>query len=263
MTTDKSQVDKYFDSLSNALDGLDTYLRKDESPAYSHDVIAAIASGYLKRLQTSLKCWENKISFEPKFRVSQTESGFPAFQNVLELQNDKKSAEKRLLKIDLEETIRQQMVDHILTQKTFPGDLQREIAERRYLESIQNGKHFGPLVLPRTIRVSVNPKTGYPYYVVHWGFYDGSANLPMIYMATIEDSSPDIVKALVTSEKKLKKNVKIELPVEGLLNPELALQFDGFCEKNSAYSLMPSTIASNMDHDFDHLHFLEKLGTPA
>ncbi len=254
MTADKSQADKYFSALSNALDGLDTYLRKDESPAYSHDVIAAIASGYLKRLQTSLGCWQNKVSFEPKFRVSQTESGFPAFQNVLALQQDKKNAKDRLLKIDLEETIRQQMVDHILTQKSFPGELQRKIAERRYLESIQNGKHFGPLVLPRTIRVSVNPKTGYPYYVVHWGFYDGSANLPMIYMATIEDSSPDIVKALVNSDGKLKKNVKIELPVEGLLNPELALQFDDFCQKNSAYSLMPSTIATNMDHDFDHLH---------
>jgi len=254
MKADKSQADKYFDALTNALDGLDTYLREDESPAYSHDVIAAIASGYLKRLQTSLRCWQNKVSFEPKFRVSQTESGFPAFQNVLELQNDRKNAESRLLKIDLEDTIRQQMVDHIMTKKTFPGELQRLIAERRYLESIQNGKHFGPLVLPRTIRVSVNPKTGYPYYVVHWGFYDGSANLPMIYMATIEDSSPDIVKALVTLEKKLKKNVKIDLPVEGLLNPELALQFDDFCQKNSAYSLMPSTIATNMDHDFDHLH---------
>ena len=58
----------------------------------------------------------------------------------------------------------------------------------------------------------------------------------------------------MASDNKLKKNVKIDLPIEGLLNPELALQFDDFCQKNSAYSLMPSTIASNLDKDFDHLH---------
>src|SRR5690606_30923554 len=43
-------------------------------------------------------------------------------------------------------------------------------------------------------------------------------------------------------------------PVEGLLNPDLAHGFDGFAEKNSAYSLSPATIAGNLDKDFDTLH---------
>lgn len=249
-----AQANKYFVALGSALEGLDTYLQEEQSPAYQHGVIAAIVSGYLDRLQNSLRSWENKIAFEKKFRVSQTESGFPAFQNVLDLENDQQGAAARLSEFDDEDTIRKNMVDHILSRKTFPADLQKTMAQRRYLQAVQSGGHFSPLILPQTIRVSVNPKTKRPYYVVHWGFYDGAANLPMIYMATIEDSSEDIGKTLVSSSGKMNKHVNIKLPVEGLLNPELALQFDDFCQKNSAYSLMPSTIAQSMDKDFEHLH---------
>ncbi len=250
----KDQVQDYFISLRRALDGFDTFMQDEASSATQHGVIAAIADEYLGRLKTSLSSWEDKIAFEPKFRVSQSESGFPAFENVLELKNDRESAEKTLKGLREPDALRQSMVDHILTKKEFPKEQQVELAKRDYLENINDGKHFGPLVLPKTIKVSVNPKTKRPYYVVHWGYYDGSANLPMIYMLTVEDSSDDINKLLVSPSGKLNKEINIKLPVGGLLNPDLAVQFDDFCEKNSAYSLMPSTIAMNLDHDFDHLH---------
>ncbi len=249
-----SQTQKYFSSLGNALDGLDTYLRDEQSPAQKHHLIASVISEYLTLMHDSLDSWESKVTFQNKFRISQTESGFPAFQNVLDLQNDSKDAEQRLSALRDPDVIRKAMVDHILTQRTFPVDLQKQMAERHYLELVQAGSHFAPLVLPKTVKVSVNPKTKRPFYVVHWGYYDGSANVPLIYMATIEDSSPDINKILVSSSGKLNREVNIKLPVEGLLNPDLAVQFDEFCEKNSAYSLMPTTIATNLDHDFDHLH---------
>lgn len=253
-SSDVEQVRRYFVSLHQALDGFDTFMEDEASSATQHGVIAAIADEYLERLKTSLASWEDKIAFEPKFRVSQSESGFPAFENVLELKNDRESAEKALSSLKSAEDLRAEMVDHILTKKSFPKKQQVELAQRTYLENINEGNHFGPLVLPKTIRVSVNPKTKRPYYVVHWGYYDGSANLPMIYMLTVEDSSDDINKLLVSSSGKLNKEINIKLPVGGLLNPELAVQFDSFCEKNSAYSLMPSTIVTNLDQDFDHLH---------
>lgn len=247
-------VARYFTSLGGALDGLDTYLREDESPAYAHDVIAAVVTNYLKRLRSSLASWENKAVFSGKFRVSQSESGFPAFQHVLDLHNDLGGAEKKLSELSGEDDIREDMVDFILTKKKFPKSLQNMMAERRYLEAVRQGQHFSPFVLPKTIRVSVNPKTMRPYYVVHWGYYDGTANLPMIYMATIEDSSEKVVEMLVGEDGKLNRKVRIDLPVEGLLNPEFAHAFDDFCEKNSSYSLTLSTIATNLDKDFDCLH---------
>lgn len=248
------QVQAYFSSLGHALEGLDRFLTEEESGSNKHGVIAAIVNQYLERLHDSLDSWESKLAFEPKFRVSQSESGFPAFENVLDLQLDRKGAEARLEDLPESDVLRQQMVDDILSHKSFPKDDQSKLAERNYLELVMSGNHFGPLVLPKTIRVSVNPKTKRPYYVVHWGYYDGTANLPMIYMATIEDSSPDLVKLLVGPTGKLNKEINIKLPVGGLLNPDLAIAFDEFCEKNSAYSLMLSTIATNLDQDFDTLH---------
>ena len=59
---------------------------------------------------------------------------------------------------------------------------------------------------------------------------------------------------LVDANGKLNEKVEIPLPVDGLLNPELAHRFDDFTEKNSAYSLSPLTIAMNLDKDFPDLH---------
>lgn len=249
-----STVDRYFNAMNSALGGLETYLKEEESPLYHHDLVGAVVSNYIKRLYGSLESWEHRMSFADKFRVSQSESGFPIFRNVLDLENDLEDAEQRLAGIEDEEKLRAKMVDFILNQKKFPAELQNKIAERRYLETLLDGKHFSPLTLPRTIKVSVNQKTGRPYYVVHWGYFDGAVNLPLVYMAVIEDSSDDIIKTLVGKNKKLNKDVEIPLPVDGLLNPKLAVLFDEFCEKNSSYSLSLSTIATSMDHDFDHLH---------
>ena len=64
-----------------------------------------------------------------------------------------------------------------------------------------------------------------------------------------------MVGQLVDTERgKLNEKVDIPLPVDGLLNPELAHEFDAFTEKNSAYTLSPATIAHNMDKDFETLH---------
>jgi len=254
MVSKSKAVSSYFNAIDRALEGVDTYLREDDSPLYQHDVIGAVVTGYLDRLNDSFESWKNRIAFADKFRVSKSESGFPAYQNVLDLEIDRRSAKKRLAQLPDEDRIREEMVDYILRKKSFPGELQKTMSERQYLTTLMQGAHFSPLVLPKTIRVSVNPKTKRPYYIVHWGYYDGSSNLPMVYMASIEDSSNDIVETLVNKDGKLNRKVDIPLPVDGLLNPKLAHQFDDFCEKNSAYSLSLSTIGTNMDQDFDNLH---------
>jgi len=254
MAVKSKPVERYFNAINGALDGLDTYLEEEDSPLYQHELVGAVVAAYLKRLRGSFDSWDHRLAFAEKFRVSQSESGFPAFQNVLDLENDRTGAERRLAELQSEEEIRQEMVDYILHKKSFPTALQKTMAELRYLETVRNGTHFSPFVLPRTVRVSVNPKARRPYYIVHWGYFDGASNLPLVYMAAIEDSSEDMLKTLVTKDGKLNKKVDIPLPVDGLLNPQLANAFDTFCDKNSAYSLTLSTIASSMDKDFDYLH---------
>ena len=253
MTADAPAV-RYFDAIAAALAGLDIFLRDDRSPLYKHGLIAQVVAEYIGRLENSFGAWRNRLGFAESFRISRAESGFPVFQNVLELENDRKSAEKRLAAIPEPDALRVEMADFILRHKEFPGALQRSMAERLYLDDVRAGLLFAPFVLPKTVKVSVNPKTMRPYYFVHWGAFDGSANLPLVYMAAVEDSSDNMVSTLVTRDGKLRDDVEVPLPVEGLLNPELAHRFDDFAEKNSAYSLSPATIAGNLDKDFDTLH---------
>lgn len=254
MTPADTAAGRYFDAIAAALAGLDVFLRDERSKLQAHGLVAQIVSEYIGRLENSFACWRNRLGFTDSFRISRAESGFPVFQNVLELENDRRTAAKRLAAIPQPAELRTEMVDFILRHKAFPATLQRTMAERLYLEEASTGIVFAPNVLPRTVRVSVNPRSGRPFYLVHWGSFDGSANLPLVYMAMVEDSSSDLVEMLVTRDGKLNEQVPIPLPVEGLLNPALARRFDDFAEKNSAYSLSPATIAGNLDKDFENLH---------
>lgn len=245
---------RYFAAIRAALGGLEVFMRDDRSALYKHDVVAGIVAGYIARLEKSFACWTNRLGFMESFRIGRAESGFPVFQNVQELENDRRTAAQRLATIPKPDELRAEMADFILRHKAFPQALQRSMAERLYLEDVEGGETFAPFLLAQTVRVSANPKTGRPYYLVHWASFDGSANLPLIYMAAVEDSSPDMISRLVDANGKLNEKVEIPLPVEGLLNPQLAHRFDDFTEKNSAYSLSPATIITNLDKDFPELH---------
>jgi hypothetical protein len=254
MTPASDPAVRYFDAIAAALDGLEIFMRDDRSPLYRHGIVARIVASYIDQLEKSFACWRNRLGFMDSFRISRADSGFPVFQNLLELENDRRGAEKRLASIPQPDEIRAEMADFILRHKALPTALQKSMAERLYLQDLRDGAAFGPFTLAQTAKVSVNPKNGRPFYLVHWATFDGAANLPLIYMATVEDSSESMVSQLVTPDGKFNEKVDIPLPVDGLLNPDLAHRFDDFTEKNSAYSLSPTTIAMNLDKDFPELH---------
>lgn len=247
-------VAQYFKSIAAALGGLETYLSNPDLALPGSGFAGQLLLPYVQRLKNSFACWENRIGFTEQFRISRAESGFPVFQNVLELENDRLSAGQRLAALPDAQAIRAEMADFILRTKSFPSALQSQMAERIYLEQIGKGDIFSPFVLPETVRVSVSEKSGRPYCVVTWAAFDGTNTLPMIYVAGIEDSSENIVELLVGKDGKINPDVDIPLPVGGLLNPQLAAKFDDFAGKNGAYSLTPATIATNMDKDFPTLH---------
>lgn len=254
MRADTGAAGAYFRSIRAALKGLRVYLADAKSPLYTHGLVGQVIIPYVDRLEATFSAWENRVGFMERFRISRADSGFPVFQNVLTLENDRASAKDRLAAMPDIETLKAEMADFILRHRDFPAALQEQIAERLYLEEIGRDAVFAPFNLPETIKVSVNPKNGRPFYVVHWGVFDGSQTLPMVYMAVIEDSSEAIAKMLVTKSGKLNPDVEIPLPVGGLLNPEFARAFDASAERHGAYSLSPVTIAQNIDADFEFLH---------
>src|SRR5690606_36264336 len=156
-----------------------------------------------KRLRGSLESWRNRIAFCEEIQTSRAGSGFPAFQHMLELAYDRKLGGQRPGELRREAKLSEEVVVFMLTRKQFPAALLKNLAERRYLESVQAGSHFSPLVLPQTVRLSVNPKSKRPYYITHWGYYDGAASLPIVYVLSVEDSTPNMVETLVTKDGKL------------------------------------------------------------
>jgi hypothetical protein len=247
-------VGQYFQTVRSAFGGMELYLDDMSRGQTIKDLTATLIMKYVERLKTSLGCWENKIGFMDHFRISRAESGFPVYQNVLELENDRKSAPERLAAIPDGQRLRAEMVDFILRTKTFPEVLQTSMAERLYLEEVVKGEVFSPVMLPETSAVSVNPQNGRPSCVVNWASFDGTQTLPMIYIARIEDSSENMVRMLVAGDSKLNPDIDIPLPVGGFLNPELASRFDDFVIRNNSYALSPVTIATNLDRDFPTLH---------
>ncbi len=247
-------VAQYFNAIRAALGGLSTYLSNPDVVLPGSGLAGQLLLPYVARLTNSFACWENRIGFTEQFRISRAESGFPIFQNVLELENDRLMADKRLATLPDAGAIRGEMVDFILRTKAFPSLLQAQMAERIYLEQIGKGEIFSPFVLPETVRVTVSEKSGRPLYGVTWAVFDGTNTLPMVYVADVEDSSENVREVLVGKDGKLNPDVDIPLPVGGLLNPELAARFDDFAAKNGAYSLTPATIATNMDKDLPTLH---------
>ncbi len=254
MSEVENAAKQYFQAVKTALNGFGIYLASRDRETAARDFSETMVMPYVERLKASLNCWENRIGFIERFRISRAESGFPIFQNVLELENDKKTADARLASLPAAERIRAEMADFILRNKAFPEILQAQMAERLYLQQVSQGDIFSPVVLPMTAAVTVNPKTRRPSIVVNWAVFDGTQTLPMIYVARIEDSSDQMVRMLVGSDGKLNPDIEIPLPVGGFLNPEIASKFDDFVIRSSAYSLTPVTIATNLDRDFTTLH---------
>jgi hypothetical protein len=254
MTTAEPAVQQYFQTVRSAFEGMEIYLDDTNRGTSPRDMTASLLMKYVERLKTSLRCWENKTGFLERFRISRAESGFPIYQNVLELENDRKTAPDRLAQIPDGASIRAEMVDFILRNKAFPEALQGRMSERLYLEEVVKGEVFSPIMLPETSGVTINPDNQRPAVVVNWAAFDGSQTLPMIYIAKIEDSSENMARMLVTRDGRLNTDIDIPLPVGGLLNPELAAMFDNFVIRNSSYALSPVTIATNMDKDFPTLH---------
>jgi hypothetical protein len=250
VTPEAQAAGRYFAAIDAALGGLALYLAE----ARERDGLAEAVAEQLVRLRRSFSCWRNRIGFADTFKINRAASGFPLFQNVLALENDRAQADRRLGDIPGPDALRAEMADFILRRKGFPLALQRAMAERLYLEDVKEGQTFGPFGLARTLGVSVEPKTGRPVCLVQWAAFDGTANLPLVYLLKVEDSTPKLAGELVDGEGRLRTDVEIPLPVDGLLNPELAHRFDDFTERNSAYALSPLTIAANLDRDFPTLH---------
>jgi hypothetical protein len=92
MRADTGAAGAYFRSMHAALKGLRVYLADDQSPLYAHGLVGQVIIPYVDRLEATFSAWENRVGFLDRFRISRADSGFPVFQNVLTLENDRATA---------------------------------------------------------------------------------------------------------------------------------------------------------------------------
>ena len=249
MTGAAASIRRYFEAVDAAFDGLERVFELERQWVKRHNLIHQICRSHLDRLRNSFTCWELASRFSDKFKIDTRESGYPIFQHVLQLENDRRNAEATLGRMPAPDAIRNDMANEILRFKRFPERYQKLMAERLYYETLTDRPVFAEQTAPVTVRVSVNRRTGRPFYVVQWAAFDGTAHLPLVYVAVIEDSSEDL-----RPPDKERRPWPEGDAVPGLPNPELSDAFTAFVRSQSSYGLTLTTIASALDADFPTLH---------
>lgn len=252
-TETASGIGQYFAAAQAAFEGLDRIYPADSPWVKRHNLLHGVVNDHMYRLTNSFRCWALQSQFASTFKIDAAESGFPRFPHVLELSDGLSRANQRLAELPDPARLRKQMVDEMLQHKRAPTGLKRTMAERLYFEKLQKSRLFLSFNEPVTVRWSYNKNSERPFYVVHWSAYDGSANLPMIYVAVIEDSSalPWSLRGKF-SDKADKDESRKQIP--GLPNEDLSADFAAFVAEHSAYSLNLTSIATALDTDFANLH---------
>ncbi|MEM8811272.1 MAG: hypothetical protein AAGF59_01545 [Pseudomonadota bacterium] len=247
----------YFEIMERALSALEGILREERPGPWGsrpNKIINAVALEHLGRLKRNFVAWDMRRMFAENFQIDAVESGFPVFRHVMDLERTQSRIAERLEETPEPADVRREMLDLILKFKQHPGSLQKVMAERLYLEALQRGDVFPAFHAPETLRVTVDKATGRLIYVLHWAAYDGTQNLPMVYLAVIEDSSVSTARSAALERAKKELTPSLKTTINGLPNPDLSEAFTHFAANHSQYGLTLTSIATALDADFDNLH---------
>ena len=164
--------------------------------------------------------------------IDKTESGFPVFGEVLQMASDATQAKKHLKSLPAQDRLKKDMVNHILTQRSSPTQLQYAMSQRIYYECLAEENLFLTQNHPQIVWVGKDMNSGRRSYLVHWAAYDSQTNLPAIYLMELEDTAS---RALPHDERRWPR-VQSHLMAQAVSGLKLL------------------TIAKGFDTDFDTLH---------
>jgi len=167
--------------------------------------------------------------------IDKSESGFPIFQELMQMASDATQAKKHLKSLPSQERLKKDMKDminHILTEKSSPTQLQYAMSQRIYYEYLAQENLFLTQNHPQLVWVGKDMNSGRRSYLVHWAAYDSQTNLPAVYLMELEDTAS---RALVHDERRWPQ-VQTHLMAQAVSGLKLL------------------TIAKGFDSDFDTLH---------
>ena len=204
-----------------------------------------IVENYLNRLANTFQALSVKHlmagrvpSIPLTLAIDRVESGFPIFQEILVLASDFVQAEASLARLPDQAQLKEQMIGHILSEKTPPAQLQYLMSQRIYYETLMTRELFFPQTKPHYIRLTTRAQD-VSAFLLHWAVYDGPTSLPVLYFMVMEDSH--------------------DTPIDG--DPRLWLNVQSKLLAQSLSSLKLLTIGRGFDEDFAELHpkFLRRI----
>ena len=162
------------------------------------------------------------------------ESGFPVASELMEMAADATQAERHLAGMPTAEKLKDEMVRVILSERAAPTKLQFALSQRLYYEELRKGGLFWTRNDPEAVWLGNlgEGRAERRQYLLRWGVYEVTDNLPLIYLMTVED----------TGREGLAKDT-MRWP---LVQRHLMAQSVG--------GLTLLTIAKGFDQDFEDLH---------
>lgn len=159
------------------------------------------------------------------------ESGFPIYQELVQMANDAAQAAKVIEGMPPPERIRDDMIRQMLSEQVVPTRLQYAMSQRIYHEALSAGGLFLAQMLPEALWLA-DLEGGRRRFLIHWAVYDSQANLPVIHLMEVEDDG------------------RRALPKDDRRWP--AVQAHLMAQSVDALKLL--TIATGFDRDFEDLH---------
>ncbi|WP_312021680.1 hypothetical protein [Yoonia sp.] len=220
------RITQYLNKVAATMEGEGRLSRQD---------IKAVAT-YLVGLNITFRSLAHKYHFSGRFAhagqltFDRVESGFPVYQELLEMANDALQAERHLASMPSAEELKDQMVRTIVGDQAIPTKLQYALSQRLYYEELQKGYQFWARNDPQAVWLGTDGDRR--TFQIHWAVYDSQVNLPTIYLMEVEDTG------------------RVGLPKDERRWPEAQAHLMA----QSVGGLKLLTIAKGFDEDFDDLH---------
>lgn len=195
--------------------------------------LGALANTFTSLSYKHLMAQHVSNALPQQLEIDRRNSGFPVYRELLQMANDMAQTDRHLSSMPDRETLKSEMVDHILTERTPPRALQFAMSQRIYFEQLRDRALYLSQNHPQAIWLDKADTAGKrEHFLIHWAVYDSQESLPAIYFMVVEDSG----KTALPRDERRWPGVQSHLLAQSI----------------SALKLV--TIASGVDKDFDDLH---------
>ncbi len=195
-----------------------------------------VIARYLVQLNLTFRALSHKYHFSGRFAhagqltFDRVESGFPVYQELLEMANDALQADRHLASMPSADALKDQIVRTIVADQEIPTKLQYALSQRLYYEELQKGCMFWARNDPTAMWIKNEDDRR--HFQIHWAVYDSQVNLPTIYIMDVADTG------------------RTGLPKDERRWPEVQAHLMA----QAVGGLKLLTIARGFDEDFDDLH---------